>query len=486
MDDNLEQRFLAEGEEEKSGLTTRVWGETKAIWRVAFPSTLTSVTSFGMIVVTQTFLGHIGEIELATYALIQSIFVRFINGILIGMSSATETLCGQAFGAGQYHMMGIYLQRSWIVDGITATIVLPVFFCTSPIFKLLGQEDEIAEASGSISLWFIPMLYYMVFALTMQMYLQAQQKNLIVGCLSAFSFTLHLLLSWIMVYKLNWGVAGAMGSLNICSWLMVLGEFVFIFGGWCPNTWKGFSKAAFYDLCPMIKLSMASGLMLCLELWYSAILVLLAGYMKDATIAIAAFSICINFNTWELMFCIGLLGASIVRVSNELGRGNAKALKFSIKTIMTTSVSIGMIFFILCLVFGDQIAHLFTSSEEVAEVASTLSTFLAISMLFNSIQIVLSGIAIGAGFQSLVAMVNLGSYYVVGVPVGAVLGYVLGLEVVGLWIGLLSGVALQISILVFIVWRTDWDEQVKKASERLNRWLVEDEQQQNNHTLSQP
>ncbi|KAK8589914.1 hypothetical protein V6N13_088718 [Hibiscus sabdariffa] len=486
MDDNLEQRFLAEGDEEKTDLKRRVWGETKAIWRVAFPSMLTSVTSFGMIVVTQSFLGHIGEIELASYALIQSIFVRFINGILIGMSSATETLCGQAFGAGQYHMMGIYLQRSWIIDGITATIVLPVFFCTSPIFKLLGQEDEIAEASGSISLWFIPMLYYMVFALTMQMYLQAQQKNLIVGCLSAFSFTLHLLLSWIMVYKLNWGVAGAMGSLNICSWLMVLGEFVFVFGGWCPNTWKGFSKAAFYDLCPMIKLSMASGLMLCLELWYSAILVLLAGYMKNATIAIAAFSICINVNTWELMFCIGLLGASIVRVANELGRGNAKALKFSIKTIMTTSVLIGMIFFILCLVFGDQIAHLFTSSEQVAEVASTLSTFLAISMLFNSIQIVLSGIAIGAGFQSMVAMVNMGSYYVVGVPVGAVLGYVLGLQVVGLWIGLLCGVALQISILVFIVCRTDWDEQVKKASERLNRWLVADEQQQHNHTLSQP
>ncbi|KAE8673783.1 MATE efflux family protein [Hibiscus syriacus] len=484
MDDNMQQRFLEEGEEDETGLKTRVWVETKAIWRVAFPSMLSSVTSFGMIVVTQSFLGHIGEVELATYALIQSIFVRFINGILIGMSSATETLCGQAFGAGQYHMMGIYLQRSWIVDGLTATIVLPVFFFTSPIFKLLGQEDEIAEAAGSISLWFIPMLYEMVFALTMQMFLQAQQKNFIVGCLSASSFTLHMLLSWILVYKLNWGVAGAMGSLNICSWLMVLGEFAFIFGGWCPNTWKGFSKAAFYDLCPIIKLSMASGLMLCLELWYTAILVLLAGYMKNATIAIAAFSICLNVNAWELMFCIGFLGASIVRVANELGRGNAKALKFSIKTIMSTSVCIGVTFFVICLVFWPQIAHWFTTSEQVVQVASSLSIFLAISMLFNSIQIVLGGIAVGAGFQSVVAMVNLGCYYGVGVPVGAVLGYVLNLEVMGLWIGLLSGVVLQTMILVFIIWRTNWDEQVNKASQRLKRWLVDDGQ--HNQTLPQP
>ncbi|KAL1825006.1 hypothetical protein ACET3Z_011784 [Daucus carota] len=62
--------------------------------------------------VTQSFIGHISPLDLAGYALVQTITVRFVNGILLGMSSATETLCGQAFGAGQYHMMGIYLQRS--------------------------------------------------------------------------------------------------------------------------------------------------------------------------------------------------------------------------------------------------------------------------------------------------------------------------------------------------------------------------------------
>ncbi|OMO69933.1 Multi antimicrobial extrusion protein [Corchorus capsularis] len=454
---NLEQRLLEQ--QEKSDLKTRVWVETKSTWRVAFPGMLSRVTSFGMIVVTQSFLGHTGELQLATYALIQSVFVRFINGILIGMSSATETLCGQAFGAGQFHMLGIYLQRSWIVDGVTATIVLPLFFFASPIFKLLGQEEEIADAAETISLWFIPMLYSMVFSLTMQMYLQAQLKNLIVGCLTAASFVLHLLLSWIFVYKLNWGVAGAMASLNLCNWAVVFGEFVYIFGGWCPNTWKGFSKAAFIDLIPLVKLSLASGFMICLELWYNAILVLMAGYMKNATVQIAAFSICLNVIAWEFMLCLGLFAAAIVRVANELGRGNAKAVKFAIKTIMTTSICIGMVFFVLCLVFGHQISYLFTSNEQVAEV--------------------ISSVAIGSGFQALIAYVNLGCYYGVGLPIGAVLGYALNLQVMGLWIGLLGGVALQTLIFAFIVWRTDWDEQVRKASQRLNRWLIKPEEEDN-------
>ena len=128
------------------------------------------------------------------------------------MSSATETLCGQAFGAKQYHMMGIYLQSSWIVDPVTATIMLPLFIFTTPIFRLLGEEEEIAIASEEISLWFIPVFYSYVFVFTIQMYLQAQLKNSIIGWLSAATFVLHILLSWIFVSILDLEVAGAMGA----------------------------------------------------------------------------------------------------------------------------------------------------------------------------------------------------------------------------------------------------------------------------------
>jgi MATE family multidrug resistance protein len=178
------------------------------------------------------------------------------------MSSATETLCGQAFGTRQYHMMGIYLQRSWIVDVTTATIMIPLFVFTTPLFRLFGEDEEIAVESGPIALWMIGIIYSYVFALTMQMFLQAQLKNMIVGCLSASSFVIHLLLSWVFVEILDLEVAGAMGAYCISSWLMVFGEYAYVFGGWCPDTWKGFTKAAFYDILPVIKLSISSGVML--------------------------------------------------------------------------------------------------------------------------------------------------------------------------------------------------------------------------------
>ena len=80
-----------------------------------------------------------------------------------------------------------------------------------------------------------------------------------------------------------------------------------------------------------------------------------------------------------------------VRVSNKLGGGNARAVKFSVIFILSTSTVIGVFFWILCLAFCHEIAYLFTSNDKVAETVSSLSILLAFSILFNSVQPVLLG-----------------------------------------------------------------------------------------------
>ena len=88
MDNGLEERLVEAEEEEvdQSGdprLRRRIWNEFKMIWRITFPSIVARMTSFGIILATQSFLGHVSEIDLATFALVQSIFLRFVNGILV-------------------------------------------------------------------------------------------------------------------------------------------------------------------------------------------------------------------------------------------------------------------------------------------------------------------------------------------------------------------------------------------------------------------
>ncbi|KAJ4807072.1 Protein DETOXIFICATION [Rhynchospora pubera] len=459
-------------EEEEHSLSTRICAESKKLWVVAGPAILTRFAVVGVLISTQAFLGHVGSLELAGYALSFTVIDRFAVSILLGMASALETLCGQAFGAKQYHMLGVYLQRSWIILFACVILLVPVFIFATPLLELLGQDKAIAKEAGIICLWFIPVIFSHIFNFTFQMYLQSQSKNMVISYFSVFSFMFHLFLSWLMVIKFSWGLHGAMIAMCISMWFPVIGQFIYVLCGGCPETWKGFSWSAFSDLGLVAKLSLSSGLMICLELWYNSILILLTGNMENAEVELDALSICLNLSGWAMMIFVGLLAAAGVRVANELGAGNANATRFAIVNVVSTSAIIGVVIFVLFLVFQRSIAFLFTDSELVLEAVADLSPLLAFTILLQSIQPVLSGVAVGAGLQKTVANVNIACYYLVGVPLGVIFGYVIGYQIKGLWVGMLVGTLIQTAVLCYITWKMDWDKQVELARERVDKWFL--------------
>jgi len=72
----------------------------------------------------------------------------------------------------------------------------------------------------------------------------------------------------------------------------------------------------------------------------------------------------------------------------------------------------------------------------------------------------IAGIARGCGWQHLGAYVNLGAYYVFGIPPAAILGFCFPLAGKGLWIGILTGATCQTVMLSLITIFTNWEEQV--------------------------
>lgn len=74
------------------------------------------------------------------------------------------------------------------------------------------------------------------------------------------------------------------------------------------------------------------------------------------------------------------------------------------------------------------------------------------------------GVARGSGWQHIGAYVNLGAYYLVGIPVALVLGFVMHLKGQGLWCGLVAGAATQSLLLGIITFRSDWEKQVHYSS----------------------
>ena len=125
-----------------SSLTTTCsrsfWAESKAIWIIVDTAIVSRIAPSGLNVITQAFVGHIGDLELAVFSLVVGLIVGFNSGILIGMGNVLGTLCGKSFGANKHHMLRIYLQCSWIVLLGFTMLLLHLFQFTTPILVLLG------------------------------------------------------------------------------------------------------------------------------------------------------------------------------------------------------------------------------------------------------------------------------------------------------------------------------------------------------------
>ncbi|KAM0021871.1 putative multi antimicrobial extrusion protein [Helianthus debilis subsp. tardiflorus] len=415
--------------------------ESKKLWHIVGPAIFSRIASYSMFVITQAFAGHLGDLELAAISIATSVIVGFDFGLLLGMASALETLCGQAYGAKNYRMLGVYLQRSWIVLFVCCIVLLPLYIFASPVLKLLGQPEDIAELSGVVSMSLIPLHFSLCFQFPLQ--------------------------------RLQLGLVGTVVTLNFSWWLIVLGLFAYVVFGGCPETWGGFSMEAFSGLWSFVKLSAASGVMLCLENWYYRILIVMTGNLENAKIAVDALSICMSINGFELMIPLGFFAGTGVRVANELGAGNGKGARFATIVAVTTSTMIGVVFWILIMLFHNELALIFTNSEPVLDAVSQLSLLLAFTILLNSVQPVLSGVAVGSGWQSYVAYINLGCYYLIGVPMGLAMGWVFHLGVMGIWAGMIfGGTAFQTAVLAIITSRCNWELEAQKASKHVKKWAV--------------
>ncbi|XP_027170642.1 protein DETOXIFICATION 40-like [Coffea eugenioides] len=447
------------------------WIEMKLLFHLAAPAVIVYMINYLMSMSTQIFSGHLGNLELAAASLGNTGIQIFAYGLMLGMGSAVETLCGQAFGAKKFEMLGIYLQRSTILLSLTGVLLTIIYVFSKPILIFLGQSPDIASAAALFVYGLIPQIFGYAVNFPIQKFMQAQSIVQPSAYISTATLVLHLVLSWLVVYKIGLGLLGASLVLSISWWIIVIGQFIYIVKSEkCKKTWTGFTLQAFSGLWGFFKLSAASAVMLCLEAWYFQILVLLAGLLPNPELALDALSICTTISGWVFMVSVGFNAAASVRVSNELGAGHPKSAAFSVVIVNVISFIICVIAAIVILALRRVLSYAFTEGEVVADAVSDLSPLLALTLVLNGIQPVLSGVAVGCGWQAFVAYVNVGCYYLVGIPLGSLLGFYFQLGAKGLWSGMLGGTVMQTIILLWVTVRTDWKKEVEAALKRLDKW----------------
>ncbi|KAF6173172.1 hypothetical protein GIB67_028470 [Kingdonia uniflora] len=384
------------------------------------------------------------------------------------MASGLETLCGQAYGAHQYRKVGIHTYSAIISLILVCFPLSLIWISLGKLLTAVGQDPLISNAAGKYAMWTIPGLFASAILQPLMKYLQSQSLILPMLISSTVTLCLHVPLCWVLVFKCGFGTVGAALATSISFWLntIVLGLYV-KYSPSCERTRVPLSKEAFQGIRSFLRLALPSAVMICLEWWSFELLVLLSGLLPNAQLETSVLSICLTTISFLYTIPLGLGAAASTRVSNELGARKPQAARVAAYTIMLLALSETILMSTTLFACRYILGYAFSNEKEVVDYVTRMTPLICISVITDSLQGVLSGVARGCGWQHLGAYVNLGAYYLGGIPIAVLLGFYYHWGGRGLWIGILTGSSVQTIFLFLITGSTNWQNQVSNARERI-------------------
>ncbi|XP_028785491.1 protein DETOXIFICATION 14-like [Neltuma alba] len=458
--------------------------EVKKGGRIAGPMVAVAVAQYLVQVVSMMMVGHLGQLSLASIAIATSLTNVSGFSLLSGMAGGLETLCGQAFGAEQYHKLGIYTYTAIISLSMVCVPISVLWSFFHKLLPLLGQDPVISMQARAYSLWLIPALFASAILKPLSRYFQTQSLIFPLLLSSSLALCFHGVLCWALVFKLKLGLVGAAISFSVCAWFNVIFLVLYMkYSSACEKTRISFTKQGFLGISEFFRFAVPSAVMVCLKWWACELFVLLAGLFPNPKLETSVLSICLTISTLHFTIPYGLGAAASTRVANEVGAGNVEAAKGAVRVWIILGVAEGCIVSGTLLGCRHFLGYAFNSDHDVVHYVGSIAPLLCLSVFLDSLQAVISGVARGSGWQHVGAYVNIGAFYVVGVPVGTSLAFLAHWKSKGLWIGLLSGSLLQSFLLSLITALTNWSSQAQRARQRIFDSRPPDDA---NETVNQP
>ncbi|KAM7280663.1 hypothetical protein ACFE04_007797 [Oxalis oulophora] len=442
------------------------FAEMKAIGKISGPTAVTGLVLYSRAMISMLFLGYLGELQLAGGSL--SIGFANITGysVISGLAMGMEPICGQAYGAKQFKLLGITLQRTVLLLLSTS---IPISFMWLNMEKILlycGQDKEISSTAQTFILFSIPDLFFLSLLHPLRIYLRTQNITLPLTYCSAISVLFHIPLNFILVVHFKLGVAGvaiAMVCTNV-NFFFLLSSFIY-FSGVYKDSWVTPSVDCLKGWSNLLSLAIPTCVSVCLEWWWYEFMIILCGLLVNPRATIASMGILIQTTSLVYVFPSSLsLGVS-TRVGNELGANRPAKARISMIVSMVCAVALGLMAMLFTTLMRHQWGRLFTQDSEILELTAIALPIAGLCELGNCPQTTGCGVLRGSARPTTGANINLGSFYLVGMPVAIFMGFYFKLGFAGLWLGLLAAQASCAILMLIVLCKTDWVVQVERAKE---------------------
>lgn len=296
---------------------------------MALPITTMNCLVFFRQAISVLFLGRLGSLELAGGAL--SIGFTNITGysVLNGLASGLEPVCSQTYGSQEcgskkWESLALSLRRMIYILVLVSIPIGLLWINLEPIMLFLGQDKEITSMAATYCLYSLPDLLTNTLLQPLRVYLRSQGVTRPQMWCTFVAVLFHVPLNFVLVVVMGKGVPGvAVASVltNLHMTLLMMG-YVCIYGRW---EWKwtaggrGDGGGSSSGLWSLLKLSVQSCIGICLEWWWYEIVTVLAGYLPNAKLAVAATGILIQTTSFMYNIPLALAGCVSARVSDLIG-----------------------------------------------------------------------------------------------------------------------------------------------------------------------
>ena len=399
-------------------------------------------------------VGHFTDTtQLAAVSLVNSIFI-LIMVIGLGISYGLTPLIAQENGRQNYEECGKLLSNSLIINIVIGVFLYGlVHFGVLLVIDHLDQTPAVVAYSkpylGLLSVSIIPLLIFQTFKQFAEGLGFTKQAMFVSIWGNALNITLGIIFVKGMFGIKPMGVSGVGLSTLIDRLLMAVVMCVYVLRSKHFKKYLVSFKATFFDKVRAIKITKI-GAPVAMQYSFeisafsgAAVLIGTIGAVEQA-----AHQIAISLSAMTYMMASGVASAATIKTGTNFGKKNFDDLRKS--AIASYHV---ILLFMTCTAIIFVAAHqimpfIYTEDLSVVAIAAQLLIIAGFFQLFDGTQVVGLGVLRGLGDVNVPTFITFLAYWVVGIPVGYLLGFKFGLGVNGIWYGLTFGL-LTASILLF-------------------------------------